>query len=60
MARAKGIIAYGTDLDREMVAALAQLSEQSVSEWIVDQIRTKFRESFGNTDPNRITLHQKL
>jgi hypothetical protein len=60
MARAKGIIAYGTDLDREMVAALASVSEQSVSEWIVAKIRASYRESFQNTDPKLITLHQKL
>ena len=59
MARAKGIIAYGNDLDREMLAALAGLSDQSSSEWIIDKIRTSFREAFGTHDPNRINLHQK-
>jgi hypothetical protein len=57
MARAKGIIAYGTDLDREKLAVLAQLNGQSGSEWIVDQIRTVYRQAFGEAAPDFITKH---
>lgn len=59
MARAKGIIAYGTDLDREKLAALAQLNDQSGSEWIVEQIRSVYRQAFGEADPRFITQHHK-
>jgi hypothetical protein len=58
VARAKGIIAYGTDEDRAKLAALAAVNRQSSSEWIVDQIRSVYREAFGETDPNLITKHQ--
>jgi hypothetical protein len=57
MKRDKGIIAYGTELDREKLAVLASLSGQSGSDWIVNKIRELFHETFGDDDPKRIGLH---
>lgn len=50
----KGIIAYGTDEDRQKLAVMAKLMGQSGSEWIVSQIRLQYREVFGDTAPDRI------
>lgn len=55
--RHKGIIAYGTDLDREKLAALAQLSGQSGSEIIIAMIRSRYVEVLGDTDPKLIVPH---
>ena len=57
MARAKGIMAYGTDLDREKLAVLAEFSSKSSSEWLIDQIRLVYEQHFGDTDPKRIISH---
>lgn len=50
----KGIIAYGTELDREKLAVLATLSGQSGSEWIVNQIREVYGNAFGDVAPKCI------
>jgi hypothetical protein len=50
----KGIIAYGTDEDRQKLALMAKLSGQSGSEWIVAQIRKQYKDAFGDTAPDRI------
>lgn len=52
----KGIIAYGKQEDRDKLAALAKLSHQSSSEWIVSQIRKIYEESFGDLDPKLIVM----
>lgn len=54
MKRNKGIIAYGTDEDREKLTVLAQLSNKSNSEWIIVEIQKRYREAFGETAPKRI------
>lgn len=56
--RSKGIIAYGTDEDREKLAALAQLSGKSGSELIIDMIRAKFSDVLGDADPKDIVSHR--
>lgn len=55
MTRHKGIIAYGTEEDRDKLAVLAQLSGRSGSEIIVEMIRSRYREVLGDADPKDIT-----
>lgn len=50
----KGIIARGTEEDRQKLAVLAQLTNQSGSQWIIEQIRKTYEEAFGDTDPKLI------
>jgi hypothetical protein len=45
--RNKGIIAYGTDDDREKLALLADTYGLSGSELIIKMIREKFEQLFG-------------
>ncbi len=45
--RNAGIIAYGTEEDREKLAILADTYRMSGSEWIVKTIRDRFAELFG-------------
>ncbi len=54
MTKLKGIMAYGTMKDREMLTVLSRLSNMSNSEWIIDMIRTKYAAAFGQTPPNII------
>lgn len=54
--RHKGIIAYGTDLDRQKLAVLAQLSGKSGSEMVIQMIREKYSSTLGDTDPERVTM----
>lgn len=57
--RHKGIIAYGTEEDRQKLAVLSQLSRKSGSEFIIDMIRARYDSAFGDTDPNSILLNHK-
>jgi 3-methyladenine DNA glycosylase Tag len=50
----KGIIAYGQEEDRQKLAVLATLTDQSGSQWIIEQIRERYREAFGDSDPSLI------
>lgn len=52
--RHKGIIAYGTEEDRQKLAVLAKLSNRSGSEVIISLIRTQYTEVLGETDPRSI------
>jgi hypothetical protein len=54
MTRHKGIIAYGTELDREKLAVLAHLSKQSGSEVIINMIRSQYKEVAGDAPPSQI------
>lgn len=56
--RHKGIIAYGTERDRQKLAVLAQLSGKSGSEVIVDMIREKYSSTLGDVDPERVILNR--
>lgn len=58
MNRTKGIIAYGTELDREKLAVLSKLSGKSASDWIIKEIRKQYSAAFGDTPPERITTQQ--
>lgn len=55
--RNKGIIAYGTDVDREKLSVIAELSCISASEWLINKIRESYRESFGDADPSSLRVH---
>lgn len=45
--RSKGIIAYGTQADRDKLARLADLLDRSGSQVIIDLIRERFADLFG-------------
>jgi len=53
--RNKGIIAYGTEEDREKLAVLSSLTGKTASDWIIREIRKQYAEAFGDTPPARIT-----
>jgi len=55
--RHKGIIAYGTEDDREKLAILSQLSGKSGSEMIIDMIRAKYQDVLGTDEV--IALHRR-
>lgn len=50
MARAKGIIAYGTDEDRRRLEALAQLAKTSASQWLIQIIRKEYEKVYPNAE----------
>lgn len=52
--RNKGIIAYGTQEDRDKLAVLAKLQNQSGSEVIIRMIREKFEEIVPGADPKAL------
>lgn len=54
MARAKGIMAYGTEEDRLKLAALSKVLGKSGSELLIEMIRQKYAETIGVLDPKRI------
>lgn len=56
--RHKGIIAYGTEKDRQKLAVLSHFSGQSGSEFIIQMIREKYAEVFSDVDPELIGLNQ--
>jgi hypothetical protein len=49
------IIAYGHDEDRLRLAAVASAHSKSGSQWIIDQIRQRYAEMFGDTPPEVVT-----
>lgn len=49
--RNAGIIAYGTEEDREKLAVLADTYGISGSEWIVRMIRDRYAQLFTDTEP---------
>lgn len=58
MARPLMLSAYGTQDDRLKLAALSQSEGRSGSEIIVEFIRTRYREVFGDLDPS-LTVPEK-
>lgn len=52
--RNKGIIAYGTEQDREKLDVMSHLSGTTGSIWIIRKIRQAYTEAFGDADPKRI------
>ncbi|MBN7759796.1 hypothetical protein JYP52_01490 [Nitratireductor aquibiodomus] len=59
MKRNKGIIAYGTNEDRDKLSVLAGLSGKSASDWIVGEIRKQYAAAFQDIPPERIKTHQR-
>lgn len=43
-----GIIAYGTPEDRTKLAAVAKAMGMSGSAWLIEQIRARYKELFGD------------
>lgn len=58
MTRHKGIIAYGTQEDREKLAVLSQLTGKSGSEILIDLLRQQYQEVTGGVDPKSIIPHR--
>lgn len=56
--RHKGIIAYGTEKDRQKLSVLSDLAGKSGSEYIIGLIRQKYEEVVGEVDPEVIRDHQ--
>ena len=52
MSRKRTLTAYGTQLDQDRLAVLAEQAGVSVSTWIVDKIRTDYERQFGQTPPS--------
>ena len=48
------LTAYGQEEDRDKLAALALFTDKSQSGFILELIREKYREVFGQTDPKEI------
>lgn len=47
------IIAYGTEDDRLRLAAVVKaLGSQSGSAWLIEQVRTRYSELFGDLPPS--------
>lgn len=54
MKRNKGIIAYGTEEDREKLSVLSSLTNITASDWIIKEIRKQYKAAFGDTPPRSI------
>lgn len=52
--RNHGIIAYGTPDDRLRLAALSATLNKSGSQLIVDYIRERYKQVFGDLDPGAV------
>lgn len=51
-----GIIAYGKPEDRNRLAAIAHSEGKTGSKVIVDFIRARYKELYGNMDPTLVKL----
>jgi hypothetical protein len=47
-----GIMAYGTQLDRDKLAIMASVESKSASQWILDKIRAEYSQVFGEVQPD--------
>ena len=47
-----GIMAYGTQLDRDKLAVLASVENKSSSQWILERIRSEYNQVFGEVQPD--------
>ena len=54
MARKVAITSYGTQDDRDRVAALARLHKTSVSDYLLSVIRSGYQEVYGGTPPEKL------
>jgi hypothetical protein len=46
-----GIMAYGTQRDRDALAVLATIAKKSSSEWLIAKIRAEYKAVFGDQEP---------
>lgn len=46
-----GIMAYGTQRDRDMLAVLAAVTKKSSSDWLISKIRQEYQAVFGDQEP---------
>jgi hypothetical protein len=53
MARPPAITAYGTADDRLRLAAISRLDGRSGSEILIEFVRTRYREMFGDLAPSQ-------
>ena len=51
MSRGRTLTAYGTQLDQDRLAVLAEQAGLTVSTWIVEKIRSDYERLFGDTPP---------
>lgn len=51
MSKLKGIMAYGTEEDRQKLAVLAHFAKKSSSEWLIQQVRKQYADLFGDQPP---------
>jgi hypothetical protein len=54
MARAKGIIAYGSEDDRRKLEVLAAVSKRSSSQHLIEMIRAAYTELYGDAAPEAV------
>lgn len=54
MARAVALMGYGKPEDRLRLEALAQVTNQSGSQWLIDTVRREYEKLYGTTDPNEV------
>lgn len=59
MARPPAITAYGNADDRLRLAALSRIDGRSGSEIIIDFVRTRYRETFGDLPPSQAVPESK-
>lgn len=59
MAKAIGIIAYGTAEDRKKLEALAKFAGQSGSAWIIERIRREHALIYGELPPEKPVERQE-
>lgn len=52
MANNKAIMAWGTEADRQRLAAIARSEQKSGSQVLLGYIQTRYRELFGDLDPS--------
>ncbi len=52
-------MAYGTPADRQRAAVMAELAGKSTSEWLLDLMRSSYREVYGDTPPEKINARNQ-
>lgn len=59
MSKSVAIMAYGTPADRQRAAVMAELAGKSTSEWLLDLMRSSYREVYGDTPPEKINARNQ-
>lgn len=50
--RNKTLTAYGSQVDQDKLAVLAEQSGETASTWIIKQIRDRYAAQYGDTEPH--------